>query len=864
MRIFKSLKQGLLYRTYPEGNKFYLVSTLLSFFSFSTGTADIIPEIDGWKFLETVFDQGEMFDIGMPKSRGEMLVTGSFFAREGKPLPVGRVKIKIATIEKELAVFGDRIWQKSDSALWSISRPEPIGSIPVSYKFSFGGLGFPKNPLGRGRVSSLDKVGGRKQYLPNLEYPDHLISAPSDSRDPAGFGPLDLMWEQRFSKTGTYDEKWLHSSFPGHAVDMDKLFYNTAPEDQQIVGFFKGDECFQIENMHPAKSVIKANLPRIRGRCFVNQRVDDETIFQEVKTNLDTVWLFPAEEIGVLLFRGVHEVYDPDAEDVLQQLIAYEAMEDNKRPLSHYKTSLNQRLNKDISQYHMFNEAPLIPEGAKSGFVELLEHGGDKGAKKDSILAANLKVRSDRVKEEAKKNLESLGIDPESYFREESGDVPELDLENVEHFIEQLEELKKKAELEKIQAEQTVAKRMASHGFDFYQLKKESETIGGRPDLSIEEKVTLLQETGLSDPEVEKKLYESQEKMDQTYREFGHHFPAAAVTSAEEAQQKRRLVILGIEKRSSFVGIDLTGADLSDLDLQGVDFSNSFMEGVDLTGSDLSKSNLSGSALMRSTLNGTKFDSAIMKATNFGHVICEKVRFSNADMSNSIFYEARIENSRIENCTLEEAEFSHAVISNSTIYGSIFNRSRFMESRFEEVSFRKAECKETIFLNVLWKDVDFTETNLTAAICVGVNGAGTVFQKANLTNLRTAGETSFAGCDFKNAILVEATLRDINCSEADFSGADISHADFGKCNLQDANLFSATAKGTQFVKANLTSANMTGINLCEGSLQKACLYETDLHVSNLYGVDFIEAKFRNTNITGANRKKAFLERWIKS
>ncbi len=864
MKIIKSFNQGLLYKTYKIDGSHYLVSSLLSCFSFATPYSTILPETDLWKFLPTAIGES-IFDLGVAKPTGEVLVSGSYFSRNGTPVSVGKTRIQIATVTKELVIWGNRFWKRPSSATWDISSPQPFSELPISYEYSYGGDTFPFNPIGKGHLNH-DKPQKEPIPLPNIEYPAHLISSPMDRPEPAGMGPLDLMWPQRSSKTGTYDDNWLNTRFPAYAEDLNTSFFNTAPEDQQIKGFFNGDESFEVANMHQEDPIIKSSLPAIRARCFVNQQGENGTVLKEVKTNLDTVWLFPNNKFGILIYRGIQLVEDSDAEDVLHQMIAYEFLKDNPRSINHYEKALAQRLDKEKGQYHLLNESPLIPEGEKSGLAELIEDSDKASSPSENILAKNMAVRAERAKEETKQHLASFGVDPEKYIKDNLDDhqLPEFDMENPDRLIDQMEKLVEDAKSQEKDAEESMKNKLAQLGVDFDQLKKNSKDQGGRPKIGIDEKIAILKQFELLTPEIEKHLLESQEKLDQAYREYGHYMPASSDIPFEESQEKRQIVISGIESGGSFSGIDLSGADLSELDLQECDFSETFMEGVDLSASDLSNSNLSGCALMRSKLNGTKFDSANLQATNFGQAHCHRTKFNNAIMSNSVFYEATIENAIFSNCTLEEADFSKAVITNCTISGSVFNRCRFMESKLEMISFKGSECKETIFLNAAWKDIDFSDTDLTATICVGVNGDGSVFQRANLTNLRTAAETSFVGCDFRNANLTEATLRDINCNGSDFSFANISNADFGKCNLKNANFFSATAIGTQFVKADLTYAKMAGINLCEGSLQKACLHETDLHASNLYSVDFIEAKFRNTNISGANRKKAFLERWIKS
>ncbi len=806
-----------------------------------------------------------MFDLGMPKPRGEVLVNGSFYSREGQKIPVGRVKVQLGSINKELAVFGDRYWQRPGSSTWSISEPKLINHLPISYKYSFGGENFSMNPLGRGFIEP-GKEHTRQTYpLPNIEHIKQLVSSPSDCPQPVGLAPLDLMWPQRASKAGTYDEEWLKTRFPGHPKDLDWTLYNAAPIDQQIKGFFQGDESFQIENMHPQKPLLSSQLPAIRPRCFINQQKGETFLFQEIATRLDTVWLFPGDEYGVIVFRGVHEVSDPDADDVLQQLIAFESIHDEPRPADHYEKTLYARLDKDKGQFQSLNEKPLIPEGEQSGFTEMLKNVDSEPQKSKNILAKNMKTRAERVKKEAKQHFLNLGLNPEEYCAEESPpEEPEFDPENVEDFADQVEIWTANINVEKDRAEEAARNRLKELGFDYDQLSEEAKTQQSRARFSASEKIALLQEFGLNDPEVEKKLYETQEKTDQAYREHGHHFPAVAPLAPDDALQKRQLVQDRLDLGHSLAGLDLTGADLSNMDLQGCNLSNAFLEGVNLSGTDLTKANLSGCVLVRSKLEETKFHSTHMPSANMGYAHCLKAEFRNADMNDCIFYGTKIEKTLFENCTIKKADFSNAEITESDFSDSNISGVQFMESSLSHVSFQGADCSECLFLETEWFHMDFTKANLRAVTCVGVNGDGTNFQNADLRNLRTAAETSFAGANFKKAIMTEATLREINCTDADFSEADLSHADLSKSKLNGAVFYKSIAIGTQFVKADLRNAKMMGINLFEGSLQKTCLHETDLRQSNLYGVDFIQAQFRNTNLSGANRKNAFMEPWITS
>ena len=330
MKVIKPLKQGILYKTFENDNRSYFVVTVFSFFPF-TPAGQLHSEIDMWKFTARELGKGAILDLGMPKPRGEVVLTGKFFSPGGRLVPGGKVRIKLAGIDKTLYVFGDRYWKRGEGSAMGITEPEPITVMDISYENAFGGSGFPQNPLGKGMEPLPIKTGKDLLPLPNVEDPKRLVTFPKDRPEPVGFAPLDMTWPQRFSKAGTFDEKWLNERFPGLAEDLDWTYYNTAPADQQIDGFFTGDEFFEIEGMHPQEWLLTANLPGIRSRCFINQDIESEPVFKEIKLRPDTVWLFPHAEKGIVTCRGTIETATDDAEDITHLLVAYERLSDDKK-----------------------------------------------------------------------------------------------------------------------------------------------------------------------------------------------------------------------------------------------------------------------------------------------------------------------------------------------------------------------------------------------------------------------------------------------------------------------------------------------------------------------------------------------------
>ena len=442
MKTIKPINQSLLYKTYEADKKFYLCTVILSYFSFDSSS--LLSEPDLWKFAGAELGKDAMLDMCMPKPKGEALVVGKCFTPEGKPAPAYEVGLQIGSIDKTLYVFGDRFWKRKGRILKSISDPLPFTEMDVIYENAFGGPDYKKNPLGKGHTSIKTDTGNTVHPLPNIEDPRALIDSLKKKPDPAGFGPIDLTWPQRMEKVGTYDQKWLDNLFPGLAQDIDYTYFNAAPPDQWLEGFLTGNESFAIKGMNPEKPRIQANLPGFKSHCFINQKTEAGEQFREIKTNLDTVWLFPHAEKGIIVWRGVVEIGTDDAGDVLQILVAYERINDEPRSISHYKEALLKRLDEEKGYLYMIDEKDLIPPGEKSGLSVMMEEAN----KEDSVLGENLKKKAEREKkraeekkaqamEKAKAAMEKAGLNPDEVMAQPpppppTPEIPAIDPTNLD------------------------------------------------------------------------------------------------------------------------------------------------------------------------------------------------------------------------------------------------------------------------------------------------------------------------------------------------------------------------------------------------------------------------------------------------
>ena len=128
-------------------------------------------------------------DFAYFKPRADLLLVGKCYAPNGEELLAQQCTFRVGSYAKSLTVSGDRIWKKG--VLGSTpSDPKPFKEIALRYENSYGGEGYPKNPVGKGYGKELTESGGKIHRLPNILYPADKVDSPHTHLEPAGLGPL--------------------------------------------------------------------------------------------------------------------------------------------------------------------------------------------------------------------------------------------------------------------------------------------------------------------------------------------------------------------------------------------------------------------------------------------------------------------------------------------------------------------------------------------------------------------------------------------------------------------------------------------------------------------------------------------------
>jgi len=173
-----------------------------------------------------VLDADEPTELGLLPSDGlprcdpafEVMVLGQAYAPQGVPTQFLMVSLTVGTVERRLAVLGDRQWEGEGPGA-RITPPQPFATMPLTWSRAFGGrkdilidvespieVSEPNNPDGKG----FDHIGQGRQAaeifkppapfpqfepvreLPNLEDPLHPITSWDDRPLPVCWAPTPL------------------------------------------------------------------------------------------------------------------------------------------------------------------------------------------------------------------------------------------------------------------------------------------------------------------------------------------------------------------------------------------------------------------------------------------------------------------------------------------------------------------------------------------------------------------------------------------------------------------------------------------------------------------------------------------------
>ncbi|HYH94573.1 DUF2169 domain-containing protein [Hyalangium sp.] len=673
-------------------------------------------------------------DLAVWKTRGECFLAGTCHPPGGKPASTSAVSFKVGSVSKTLAVFGDRAW----SSLGVLSAPKPFTAMPLCYERSFGGPSIPANPLG--------------SAVPNIEDPRELITSPRSRPKPAGAFPIPPDWKSRLKRAGNYDKKWLATRWPYFPEDFDGSFFNAAPEDQWIEGFWKGDEEIVLQNLHAQHPVLRTRLPALRARVLLQEK---GTGLREVPLRLDTITVDADAGLAFVLWRGMVEVKTETLEEVDSLFVAHEPL---GAPLS--KEALQARFEQKLAERQKEEEdfepeapPPSPPPPKVAAAAPVAEPATLDPAALEAKLKKLIAVPPPRPPpkaappsaqsaEKLRKAFAAIGVEPSKELQALLAEIEAPD-EATELTMPLVVEAEPRERLmRRLKAHESVAGQDWS-GADLSGLDLRRVDLSG----------AILQGCSL---------------------------------------RKARL------DEAKLGGAVLAGADLTEASLKGAS-----LEGADLTQVRAASSRFEEANLEGATLSGGDFSGASFQKAKCAGAQLVKARLSKADLREACLdeadlSEARLEDARLEGASLQDTELAGADATRANFDGANLTQLRASPgARMAQASFKRVQAAKSRWGGALLDEADFSFSELERSDFSGASLVKARFNGCNVPNSRFAG-----------ARMVGTSMLKANLFEGLFEAADLSHADLRGANLFGAEFWKAQTGSTRLELAILTRTKL--------------------------------------------------------
>ncbi|MBU2918688.1 DUF2169 domain-containing protein [Psychrosphaera sp. F3M07] len=889
MNIVKPLQLSVLHKSFTYLEKDIFAVSIPIAFSLIDG--EILLEQKLWETIGEQLD-GDVFDGAMPKQAGEVLVCGDFIAPNNQAVNAGSVHLKLSVkdkndsyqvqVDKELAVFGDRHWYKLLGAGITPSSPKTFSEMPITYQNAYGGDGYSFNPVGKG-FKAIDTDTGEVQFLPNVEYKNSLITSSSRQVQPASLGRVDIMWQPRVDKAGTYDQEYLDNQMPGLANDISWEYYNDAAEDQWLNGFFKGSEHYSITNMHAEHKKFEGVLPQVYGRAFVNQTSINvetnelETQFKEIPTKMDTLWLFPNAVMGVMIYRGTIEAHSDDGSDVSALLLACENRDDQPRTLKHYQDQLTKRLDPVHGYKYALFSSPLIANGMTCGFKQIQE---EYDFPLEMLGKSNIDEFADNKRKEMSNQLDdaklqiieqckAMGVDPTPYIDQINNpekapeqikiealmekmapgmvtapnniDIFNIDLsvmDEIKVFTDKLAEEKTAAAKEQIKLEVEKLKEDKDYHLftdaiaDMEKNLDEIDLPPMWPRPNINEQLVA----------VKKQVLDASTQIDEM-RKLGVPEERLPTLNIDIESIEKQLLDADLKLKETYImGAHLMGQSRSphpgQEDILKQNFITKLKNGESLVNGDYACIDLAGQNLQGLDLSG-----CYLEGVNFTGCDLSEVNFTGAILAGSNLTDAKLHNTNCKGanigatnltrtdlfqCNFVNAQLGNAIFNETKLVNCVLDNMTFIDTGFIDTVFDNTSIKQCNFINPTFNKCTFISSDLTQANFI---------------------KPVFTNADFKGAILDGANFVEATINEANFTTAQMINSRFvGGCELNNC----------KFVGADVSKSCLRDNQINNSDFSNSLLDEADFSGSNLENSLFVGAKAIRTQFMKSNLKGADL------
>jgi uncharacterized protein YjbI with pentapeptide repeats len=735
-------------------------------------TAEVYREEDEERAGELLYP-GDFADY---KPRAEVMLRGTCFTPEERPLTVCPVRFSVGGWSKILRVVGRRFWS-DDRAGAVMSEPMPFTSMPVDYAHAFGGPGHAPNPVGKGY---------RARELPSVEHAGAIIRSRKDEPAPAGFGPLSPTWPQRTAKLGKeYGKSYRDERAPYYAADFDWTYFNAAPLDQQLEGYLRGDEELTFQNLHRTAQVFSTRLPGLRIRAFVK---DDTGRFREVRMNLDTVFADLDQGKLWLVWRGLDAIKTDDKKDVQTVLVASEPLAAAPLSEAHY-----------LGLLEAFEADPLeIKARMPADVLEAYE---------------DLKTRKQGQGQAPPPAAFEPPPDPLSaMLQKQIGTLPSAlpGQDGLQKSIASAISRMMAAAPPGVDMKGLLGKAVNDAAAKGPPPALPRRPGGPAPAWALDALRTAKEKTAALEKAASEKgmVVQGADKFDELARS-----PFLAGASEPKPPQEP-----GPGRDLS--GQDFQGRDLHGADLRGANLSDANLDGANLSGANLTGANLENAVLAGADLTGADFTGANLTLANLTAARAPGAIFREATLDRTFLEKANLRMAALAGARGEAAYLPEADLTGADAAGLSLKRAFARGATLADANFSGATLVRCLFLSVNARGVDLSRATLTQTSFAKSDLKGAKLVEARGDRTIWLGAT-LRDADFGSAVLPNAHFMDAQASRANFRRAMLKEARCYRASLEYADLTEANLFAADFTKCALGHAKFTGANLFDAKFRDA-------------------------------------------
>lgn len=839
MKIVKPLTLGILHRPYRYRGRHRLAVAVLGFFKLGGGAADrFLTENLQWAKLVPLLPQGMPLDHILPKARAEVMLSGSAYA-PGEPVKAMTVRMQCGAVDKHLCVTGERQWRRTLGLWRCMDEAQPFTQMPLIWENAYGGPDYAGNPLGCGYLPRLACWRQPRGRLPTVQTPQAAIRPGRRRHVPGGFAPMNLLHSPMRTRSGTYDKRWLEEDFPGLPRDFDFGVFNLSSSDQQFDGRFSGRESYRLEGLHPQQAILCGTLPGLHARAFILRQEQHAAQAEEIPLNCDTVWFFPDQDIGMLVYRGETEIADSDGLDVRALMAAYERVDDAPRSLAHYREVFELRLDANTAGLHAFNEAQLAPPHTPEAMAA-------RAAARARRAAEELAKRQELLDEAMADFWQHSGMTPPADYAPPRAEPPLLSGPSTDELAEgefDLAEMKAQAEVLAEQVKREAEAKLAAIAVQNKAPTSPDPAVAAREAL---EKASVLAKDLIDNDDSDPlpQLQRAGRNAALSPTTLDAPLPAAAALAL------RRLVQQALRDGASLAGRDLAGADLHGLDLDGLDLREVQLERADLRGAKLVGANLHKAVLTAADVSGADLSGARLDQANLCETRALATCFVGADLCGARAMKAVWTEADLRGAKLDDFLAVGIDLSGAKLDDSVWTRGVISGAKAARSSWRNVRWHSVVAVGGDFGNADFSGAGLERSVLMDAQLAASHWQEAKLVNVYGGGKANWESANLQSARFSRCGLRGARLNGADMRNGIFAQSDFGQADLSDAIAHNARFYRSLFMQSRLRRVQGRGADFFQTLCRKADFSQASLPYAVLQQADTADAVWGGADLGG--------------